>query len=450
MTPRPYLCKSFYPCIVTQDPMDTLSGQDKFLYNSDGFQVIVPNPASDVQPYLLYDRVRVTDLRPYVLPEPRFTRGGHLSSHQPEPVEEQPYTFYLAQLVHYGLEFEWSRDAAKLSLAKAIQDGSLRVPPSIMHLERRLKQLWEGKSGDTILVGNSAIEESSDEVEGYISSETEDIDWVSEDVGYESADKGDNEDITNKSGGHEIEEQEDNITQVEKDVDRIDGENGTEDDDGATPILPLHQELSEEEDLDAIATLEKFVPNRTATSTASLPSEPDGTALRISPRIQPQRNLRRIPKNPFLIPGESSRVLGAKRKYVPPKKPTSEISVVITTSDGRASRSLGHRSKAGTGDEVGIQIDTRSPSREFYEESGTSEVTMGGQASSVTGSRSGNHFRAPFQDTASKVPKTARELNGVLHGQYSRGLENNYGDNPVDDSEWAGWDRPVAKHQKLK
>ena len=465
--------------------MDTLSGQDKFLYNSDGFHVIIPNPTSDGQPYLLYDRVRVTDLRPHVLPEPRFTRGGHLSSHQPEPVEEQPYTFYLAQLIHYGLEFEWSKGAAKLSLAKAIENGSLRVPPLILHLEKYLRQLWEEKPRDAIRVGDTPVEESPDVIEGYISPETEDTDWTSEEVWDELVDKSDDEDVTNEEDGEGTEERKYEITEddedydgdlavrpthqqrevsedtsltdeelgsdsrvgnVDKDTDPSSSPNGTEaEEDDATSMIPGQPELSEEEDLDADATLKTFLQSKTVTSTAPRSSKPAGTVLRVSDDIQPKPN---VITNPFLIPGESSRVLGTKRKYVPPKKSISQISVVITTSDSQVSKSPRPRPEAATGDEIGQQIDACSSSRKFYEEITASKVTK--RSKTTAGPRSGNQSRAPFQSTVSKVPKTARELNGVLHGQYSHGVGSNYGDNHADDSEWAEWDRPVAKHRKSK
>ena len=157
------LVKHLFPPLVTANPMTTFAALDRFAYNHRGLCVSVPNPklGETERPYNLYPRALVPELRPHVLPEPRLTRGGHISTHQPDPPRPLPYDFFLAQLIHYGLPFEWSRDGAMLSLARGIQSVSLRVPSAILQVERRLKERWNENPNITVY-GHQLVMASSE------------------------------------------------------------------------------------------------------------------------------------------------------------------------------------------------------------------------------------------------------------------------------------------------
>ena len=74
------------------------------------------------------------------MPQIRLTRGGNISQYQPHPPPPKPYDFYLAQLIHYGLDFHFQIEAAQRALEIEIRLGRLRVPSSLVRLEKELKR----------------------------------------------------------------------------------------------------------------------------------------------------------------------------------------------------------------------------------------------------------------------------------------------------------------------
>ncbi|OCK83525.1 hypothetical protein K432DRAFT_178753 [Lepidopterella palustris CBS 459.81] len=63
-----------------------------------------------------------------------------------EPVKDQVGHWYTAQLIHYGLSTSKDKNTAKMRLLKALNDGTLEVPASVVRLEAQLKKDWESEN----------------------------------------------------------------------------------------------------------------------------------------------------------------------------------------------------------------------------------------------------------------------------------------------------------------
>jgi len=85
----------------------------------------------------------VSHLKSLLMPQLRLTRAGNISSRQPTPPPPQPYDFYLAQLIHYGLDFHFEIEAAQRALEIEIRLAKLTVPPGLLNLEKELKKAHE-------------------------------------------------------------------------------------------------------------------------------------------------------------------------------------------------------------------------------------------------------------------------------------------------------------------
>ena len=162
--------------------MDSFSQPERFVWRDGAFTVIVPNGTRTAY----HPRASLSRLRALLVPQIRLTRAGNISLYQPAPPEPQPYDFYLAQLIHYGLDFYFDIEAAQRALEIAIRMGRLHVPAGLVKLEKELKKAYERKrekahkdamryaakqkSGDTagavIPVGTSEGESESQPTQG--------------------------------------------------------------------------------------------------------------------------------------------------------------------------------------------------------------------------------------------------------------------------------------------
>ncbi|KAL9110944.1 MAG: hypothetical protein Q9227_004559 [Pyrenula ochraceoflavens] len=165
---------------------DSFRSRSRFLYSpTRGLLVRIPTPGV-ATPMLTFDyfnrpiiptimaphgnfehfpRVETRELRNLVMWEPQRTRSGAIRDAEyqnPPPDQELPFTFYLAQCIHYGLEFNilQGRDGAKMAIMKAISARNghpLLVPQEVKYLERRLRKRYEAGDESVTDFGQFAI-----------------------------------------------------------------------------------------------------------------------------------------------------------------------------------------------------------------------------------------------------------------------------------------------------
>jgi hypothetical protein len=134
--------------------MDSFSQRERFVWMGDTFNVMIPNGSRTAY----HPRASVAQLKALLIPEIRLTRAGNISTHQPTPPPPQPYDFYLAQLVHYGLDFHFDSESAQRDLEIQIRLGRLQVPPSLLELEKELRRahVWKQNEAYDKAVRNAA------------------------------------------------------------------------------------------------------------------------------------------------------------------------------------------------------------------------------------------------------------------------------------------------------
>jgi len=79
------------------------------------------------------------------LEAPSLYRKGR----QPEtssPAKDQPWHFYSAQLIHYGLPVTKDKSRAKIKLLDAMNQFKLEVPAWVLKIEGELKKEWEAEN----------------------------------------------------------------------------------------------------------------------------------------------------------------------------------------------------------------------------------------------------------------------------------------------------------------
>ena len=65
----------------------------------------------------------------------------------PEILTDEPWDFYAAQLVHYGLAFTKDKTDAKARLMEVLNTSTLVVPENILQMEEEMKAEWESDIG---------------------------------------------------------------------------------------------------------------------------------------------------------------------------------------------------------------------------------------------------------------------------------------------------------------
>jgi hypothetical protein len=127
--------------------MDSFSQRERFIWHNNAFNIIIPNGTRTAY----HPRASLSYLKELLIPQIRLTRGGNISQYQPAPPVEQPYDFYLAQLVHYGLDFHFKIEAAQRALEIEIRLERLRVPPGLLKLEKELRREHERLQRSTVV-----------------------------------------------------------------------------------------------------------------------------------------------------------------------------------------------------------------------------------------------------------------------------------------------------------
>ncbi|KAF7508035.1 hypothetical protein GJ744_009617 [Endocarpon pusillum] len=127
--------------VFTMRLMESFSQPERFIWHNDALTVIIPNGTRTAY----HPRASVSYLKTLLIPQLRLTRAGNISSHQPPPPPPQPYDFYLAQLIHYGLDFHFETESAQRALEIEIRLGRLHVPSGLMRLEKELRKAHERK-----------------------------------------------------------------------------------------------------------------------------------------------------------------------------------------------------------------------------------------------------------------------------------------------------------------
>ena len=117
--------------------MDSFSHYENFSYDEKkgGFLVEVPVPpgrgkVSRATPAVLKDHVEVGI---------KLTRGGKLATHQARRPLEECYSWWLGQLIHYGLPLVLSTDEAKHAVKSEMLAGDLKVPAHLRKMEQRMR-----------------------------------------------------------------------------------------------------------------------------------------------------------------------------------------------------------------------------------------------------------------------------------------------------------------------
>jgi hypothetical protein len=124
--------------------MDSFSQRERFVWMGDAFTVMIPNGSRTSY----YARASLLQLKALLTPQLRLTRAGNISTHQPTPPAPQPYEFYLAQLIHYGLDFHFDSESAQRDLEIRIRLERLQVPAGLLELEKELKRAHEWKQNE--------------------------------------------------------------------------------------------------------------------------------------------------------------------------------------------------------------------------------------------------------------------------------------------------------------
>jgi hypothetical protein len=119
--------------------MGSFSQRERFIWRDNTLTVIIPNGTRTAY----HPRASQSYLKALLIPQLRLTRAGNVSSHQPTPPPPQTYDFYLAQLIHYGLDFHFEIETAQRALEIEIRLDRLRVPPGLVSLEKELRKAHE-------------------------------------------------------------------------------------------------------------------------------------------------------------------------------------------------------------------------------------------------------------------------------------------------------------------
>lgn len=166
--------------------MESFGHYENFSYDEEkgDFLVEVPVPPGRgkiprATPAILKDHLEV---------DIKVTRGGNCSTRQPSRPLEECYSWWLAQLIHYGLCLELSADEAKQVVKSAIVSGALKVPAHLRKMEqsmrnaanRRAKQREQRVSGKKPI---SAERRKNIKVESVTSDSEDDNDTVQTAVG---------------------------------------------------------------------------------------------------------------------------------------------------------------------------------------------------------------------------------------------------------------------------
>ena len=116
--------------------MDGFSHYQNFSYEDrKGFVVEVPIPPGLGK----IPRATFAVLKDQVEVNISLTRGGNLLTHQPKRPLEECYSWWLGQLIHYGLELGLSVDEAKFLVKTAMVQGTLKVPEHLKKMEQRMR-----------------------------------------------------------------------------------------------------------------------------------------------------------------------------------------------------------------------------------------------------------------------------------------------------------------------
>jgi hypothetical protein len=120
-----------------KDLIDSFSHYENFSYDErkGGFVVEVPVPPG---------RGKVLRATPAVLSnhlelDVKLKRSGKRKANQPSRPLEECYSWWLGQLIHYGLPLELSTDEAKQSIKSTILLDELGVPDNLKKMEQRMR-----------------------------------------------------------------------------------------------------------------------------------------------------------------------------------------------------------------------------------------------------------------------------------------------------------------------
>ena len=116
--------------------MEGYSHYQNFSYDEKkGFVVEVPVPPGHGK----VPRASIAALKNHVETAIKLTRGGNLATNQPGRPLDECYSWWLGQLIHYGLRLELSADEAKLVVKSAMVQGHLKVPEHLRKMEQRMR-----------------------------------------------------------------------------------------------------------------------------------------------------------------------------------------------------------------------------------------------------------------------------------------------------------------------
>jgi hypothetical protein len=146
----------YAPSLNAMVDLTSFSSEERFSYSTDGgFRVAIPR----ITEWVYHPRAKISELKAYLFADLKLTRGGRLSQYQPERPVEQDYRYlrdaskthhttlisllhswWLGQLIHYGLELQFTKNEAKLALRNALISAQISVPDRLLQLERDMRR----------------------------------------------------------------------------------------------------------------------------------------------------------------------------------------------------------------------------------------------------------------------------------------------------------------------
>lgn len=172
---------------ITFRAMKALSEPGNFRYAAKSGRLEVLVPLADRQ---LWVRRKSLDTLKAYLDDDRYSAGGGVGVGNIDASDEE-YTFWLAQCVHYGLEFATTAQDAKRFVSLAIDEGMKKEPLHLRILAKRLKQEYIEMYGEYSDEEEEDGDEDEDDHAAIIVSEGEDSDSLIVDEDDEDHDRDD-------------------------------------------------------------------------------------------------------------------------------------------------------------------------------------------------------------------------------------------------------------------
>ncbi len=288
---------------ILADLTRSLSGADRFSFSPKyGFRLAVPRGGYDN----IHSRASISDLKAHLLPVGKLTRGGHLSSNQLEPPQEQEYSWWLAQIIHYGLDFRFGREHAKALLYRELVSARLTVPSELAQLERSMRMSYNRREKDRKRKSTSNGNPPSVQTSTAVTTDAEDSGDEADNISEDSSDHS--SDASTNTSDSSTEDESHNETNIDPRL------RTTAPPAAAAPkVLEKSASSTPEPSSDALSTgSEADLPNLPPPPNFTLPN-PVVKAPRHRIKVEETHGVRL--DDPFLDPTSSQRTTGPPREF---------------------------------------------------------------------------------------------------------------------------------------